>query len=88
LTYKGFRIGGFETGSVKPTGRGGGMMENEKAFELTRCEVVLHEFNKKAIDDFLKANGVEVEGDDWGKKIKLVLSAIERTQLNEKNAKK
>lgn len=32
------------------------MMTSEKDFELTNVEVVLSEFNKAAIDEFLKAN--------------------------------
>ena len=28
------------------------MMENEN--DLTRCEIVLHEFNKKSIDSFFR----------------------------------
>lgn len=55
-------------------------METEQDFELTRCEVVLHEFNRAAIDQFLKANGIETDSDDWGKKIKQVLLLIERGQ--------
>lgn len=32
------------------------MMASKKDFELTKVEVVLSEFNRAAIDDFLKAN--------------------------------
>ncbi len=58
------------------------MMENEKGFELTRVEVVLHEFNRKAIDNFLKANNIETKGLAWDKKIKRVLLVIEKAQQN------
>lgn len=51
-------------------------MEND----LTRVEVVLHEFNRSAIDKFLKDHDFETDGDDWGKKIKQVLLLIERGQ--------
>jgi hypothetical protein len=55
----------------------------EKDFELTKVEVVLHEFNRATIDKFLKANGFEAEDDDWGRKIKRVLLVIERSIDNE-----
>ena len=56
-------------------------MENENDFELTKAEVVLHEFNRAAIDKFLESNGIEVDGDDWGRKIKQVLRVIDEGQL-------
>ena len=65
------------------------MMENEN--DLTRCEIVLHEFNKKSIDMFLQAHGFGITGQDWSRKIKVVLLIIEEIQLgirNEKYAKK
>lgn len=52
-------------------------MEND----LIRVEVVLHNFNRAAIDQFLQANGFETEGDDWGRKIKQVLLIIDEVQL-------
>lgn len=52
----------------------------DKDFELTKVEVVLHEFNRAAIDTFLQANGFEVEGKDWGRKIKQVLLVIDEVQ--------
>jgi hypothetical protein len=52
----------------------------EKDFELTKVEVVLHEFNRAAIDKFLQAHGFETEGDDWGRKIKQVLLVIDEVQ--------
>lgn len=52
-------------------------MEND----LTRVEVVLHEFNRKTIDKLLQAHDFETEGDDWNRKIKLVLLIIEEIQL-------
>lgn len=55
-------------------------MEND--FELTRCEVILHEWNRKTINEFLAANGITSDGLDYGKKIKQILLIIE------KNAKK
>jgi O-methyltransferase involved in polyketide biosynthesis len=58
------------------------MMKNVKDFELTKVEVVLHEFNRAAIDEFLRDNGFETQNNDWGKKVKQVLFAIERTQQN------
>ncbi|WP_320164316.1 hypothetical protein [uncultured Trichococcus sp.] len=51
-------------------------MEND----LTRVEVVLHEFNRSAIDKFLKDHDFETKSDDWGRKIKLVLMIIEEIQ--------
>lgn len=42
------------------------MMESEN--ELTRVEVVLHNFNRAAIDNFLQVNGYEIKGMDWNKK--------------------
>lgn len=56
-------------------------MESEN--DLTKCEIVLHEFNKKSIDAFLQVHGFGTAGKDWGRKIKEVLLIIE-----EKNAKK
>ena len=53
-------------------------MESEN--ELTRVEVVLHNFNRSAIDQFLKANGFEVVGESWERKIKLVLLVIDEVQ--------
>ena len=64
-------------------------MESEN--ELTRVEVVLHNFNRSAIDTFLVSNGIEVQGESWERKIKLVLLVIEEVQRGirkEKNAKK
>lgn len=55
------------------------MMENEN--DLTRCEIVLHEFNKKSIDSFLQAHGFGTAGHDWGRKTKLVLMIIEEIQM-------
>ena len=55
-------------------------MESESDFELTRCEIVLHSFNRAAIDQFLKANGFEVVGESWERKIKLVLLVIDEVQ--------
>ena len=66
-------------------------MESEKDFELTKVEIVLHEFNRAAIDAFLQANGFGPSGQDWGRKTKLVLLIIEEIQLGirkEKYAKK
>ena len=63
----------------------------EKEFELTNVEIVLHEFNRAAIDTFLQAYGFDTEGDDWGRKIKQVLLVIDEVQQGvrkEKNAKK
>ena len=64
-------------------------MDNEN--ELTRVEVVLHEFNRASIDSFLQAHGFGTAGQDWGRKIKVVLLIIEEIQLGirkEKYAKK
>lgn len=63
-------------------------MENENDFELTRVEIVLHNFNRVAIDKFLKANGFDAEGDDWGRKIKIILRVIEETQQGIRNDEK
>lgn len=52
----------------------------DKDFKLTKVEVVLHEFNRAAIDQFLKANGFEVVGESWERKIKLVLLVIDEVQ--------
>ncbi|WP_321378447.1 hypothetical protein [Trichococcus shcherbakoviae] len=52
-------------------------MENEN--ELTVVEVVLHEFNRRAINEFLEANGIASDGLDFGKKIKQVLLVIEKS---------
>lgn len=54
------------------------MMESEN--ELTRVEVVLHNFNRAAIDNFLQVNGYEIKGMDWNKKIKCVLLVIDEVQ--------
>ena len=60
-----------------------------KENELTKVEVVLHEFNRAAIDTFLQAGGFESDHDDWGKKIKQVLLVIDEGQLkNDKGADK
>lgn len=67
------------------------MNANESENELTRVEVVLHNFNRAAIDQFLQANGFEVQGESWERKIKLVLLVIDEVQLGirkEKYAKK
>lgn len=64
-------------------------MDNEN--ELTRVEVVLHEFNRAAIDAFLQAHGFGTAGQDWGRKVKIVLMIIEEIQRGirkEKYAKK
>lgn len=64
-------------------------MESEN--ELTKVEIVLHNFNRSAIDHFLKANGFEVQGESWERKIKLVLLVIDEVHLGirkEKYAKK
>ena len=53
-------------------------MDNEN--ELTRVEIVLHEFNKAAIDAFLQARGFNTVDKDWDKKIKQVLLVIEEMQ--------
>lgn len=55
------------------------MMENEN--DLTRCETVLHEFNRASIDSFLQLHGFEIAGQDWGRKIKVVLLIIEEIQM-------
>ena len=55
------------------------MMENEN--DLTRCEIVLHEFNKKSIDMFLQAHGFGTAGQDYGRKTKVVLMIIEEIQM-------
>ncbi len=52
-------------------------LENEN--ELTVVEVVLHEFNRRAINEFLEANGIASDGLDFGKKIKQVLLVIEKS---------
>lgn len=67
------------------------MNANESENELTRVEVVLHNFNRAAIDQFLQANSFEVQGESWERKIKLVLLVIDEVQLGirkEKYAKK
>lgn len=64
-------------------------MENDN--DLTRCEVVLHEINKAAIDAFLQAHGFGTAGQDWSRKIKVVLLIIDEIQQGirkEKYAKK
>lgn len=60
------------------------MNANENDFSLTSVKVVLDEFNRAAIDNFLKANGFEVSN-DWSRKIKEVLLIIEETQRGIKN---
>jgi len=55
------------------------MMESEN--ELTKVEVVLHEFNRVAIDAFLQAHGFETAGQDYGRKTKVVLMIIEEIQM-------
>ena len=58
-----------------------------KENELTKVEVVLHEFNRAAIDTFLQAGGFESDHDDWGKKIKQMILLIDEGQLkNDKGA--
>lgn len=67
------------------------MNANESENELTRVEVILHNFNRAAVDQFLQANGFEVQGESWERKIKLVLLVIDEFQLGvrkEKYAKK
>jgi hypothetical protein len=64
-------------------------MESEN--ELTKVEIVLHNFNRLSVDNFLKANGFEVQGESWERKIKLVLLVIDEVQMGvrkEKYAKK
>ena len=63
---------------TKKSYRGVGTM-NENDFSLTSVNVVLDEFNRAAIDNFLKANGFEVSN-DWSRKIKEVLLIIEENQ--------
>ena len=66
-------------------------MESENDFEITRCEIFIHEVNKAAIDAFLQAHGFGTAGQDWGRKIKVVLLIIEEIQMGireEKYAKK
>ena len=58
-------------------------MESEN--ELTRVEVVLHDLNRSSIDTFLKANGYELNGMGWNKKIKSVLLVIDTMQLQQKS---
>ena len=57
-------------------------MDNEN--ELTRVEIVLHEFNKAAIDAFLQARGFNTVDKDWDKKIKQVLLVIDEMQLSKR----
>ncbi len=57
------------------------MNANGSENDLTRCEIVLHELNKKSIETFLKTHGFKTDGDDWGRKTKLVLMIIEEIQL-------
>ena len=64
-------------------------MESEN--ELTKGEIVLHELNRACIDSFLQAHGFGTAGQDWGRKIKVVLLIIEEIQMGireEKYAKK
>ncbi|WP_320164691.1 hypothetical protein [uncultured Trichococcus sp.] len=56
-------------------------MESEKDFELTKVEIVLHEFNKAAIDAFLQVHGFKTAGQDYGRKTKVVLLIIEEIQM-------
>lgn len=56
-------------------------MESEKDFELTKVEIVLHEFNRAAIDAFLQVHGFGTAGQDWSRKIKVVLLIIEEIQM-------
>ncbi len=57
----------------------GTMTANGNDFSLTSVNVVLDEFNREAIDNFLKANGFEVSN-DWSRKIKEVMLIIEENQ--------
>ena len=57
-------------------------MDNEN--ELTRVEIVLHEFNKAAIVAFLQARGFNTVGKDWDKKIKQILLVIDEMQLSKR----
>ena len=52
-------------------------MESEGDYTLTKVEVTLHEFNKKSINEFLSENGIELKGESWERKIKLLLLVIE-----------
>ena len=64
-------------------------MESEN--ELTEAKIVLHELNRACIDSFLQAHGFGTTGQDWGRKIKVVLLIIEEIQMGireEKYAKK
>lgn len=63
-------------------------MENESENELTRVEVVLHNFNRAAIDTFLKTHGFETDSDDWGTKIKKILLVIDEVQQGIRNEEK
>jgi hypothetical protein len=58
-------------------------MESEN--ELTRVEVVLHDLNRMCIDTFLKANGYELKGMGWNKKIKCILLVLDTMQMRQKN---
>ena len=65
------------------------MMDNEN--DLTRCEIVLHEFNKKSIDMFHQEQRYRTACQDYGRKTKLVLMILEEIQMGiraEKYAKK
>lgn len=55
-------------------------MESESDYELTRCEIFIHEINKAAIDAFLQAHGFGTVGESWERKIKLVLLVIDEVQ--------
>lgn len=55
-------------------------MESESDYELTRCEIFIHEIYKAAIDAFLQAHGFGTVGESWERKIKLVLLVIDEVQ--------
>ena len=55
------------------------MMEIEN--DLTRCEILLHELNRACIDSFLQVHGFGTAGQDYGRKIKVVLMIIEEIQM-------
>lgn len=64
------------------------MNANESENELTRVDVVLHNFNRSAIDTFLQVYGFETADDDWGRKIKVVLLIIDEVQQGVRNEEK
>ena len=78
---------GYEDRTKKPYRGVEPMNANGNDFSLTSVTVVLDEFNREAIDNFLKANGFEV-GNDWSRKIKEVLLIIEETQRGVRNEQK